>query len=218
MNPVSKGHPGGVRDIWLSVVIYFSVEVFCAFLLLPITIRMFPWLSSFLASLLLARLPLMILLIYFSSRHGKIGAADLVPQGKDFLVLSISVIVLFVAAAQMVFLGGARSEINQAISNLQGLQHFLAVCIVVFVSPFLEETVFRKYILEILLRKYTSVVAIMIVVCLETLIHLGLKVSGLILIFVYSVFFTLVYLKSRLGVSILIHCLTNVFVLLVAWH
>ena len=222
MNHVLNGREIRVLDAWLGflgcLVIYVT-----SFIVAPFIFRLLPWFQEdFIYLMMMVIPPLLIPIIYFTFRYERIRFADLVPQRKDFLVLFIALIFLFLWFSFTMFQGTRSDELAKQIYNLPGYQGVLAISLVVLIGPFLEEILFRKYILGILLHKYHLFTAVLVTVSLETLMHIGVLVEGfgikaLVKIFIILLLYTIVYLNSRLGVSVIVHCLYNFIITWLTW-
>jgi len=100
-----------------------------------------------------------------------------------------------------------------AIRDLPGYQYWLSVVYLVCIGPLFEETIFRRYFLELWRLHYPTTIAVLLTAGATILFHLGLPLRSLVFIFFAQVLFSVVYVKSRLGVSVLIHAFMNSMVL-----
>ena len=208
-----------IRDeLWISTPIYFFSHIVCTYTLLPITLQLFPLFPLELINLFVSMLPLFVLLFFLSYRYGSIKKSDWLMKGKDFLVLFIAFILLFVFVATILLMGGGRSDLVQKINKLYGGYYLGAIIIVVVIGPLLEEIIYRKYIFEILNSRYNIFLSVVITVILNTLIHAPLDFASLIIYITYALFFTLVYINSKLAVSFIVHCILNAFSLHIAFR
>lgn len=89
-------------------------------------------------------------IVYFGFRYGPANLSDLIPSITDVPVLFVAVVLVFLAASLGTLKGGWRTEISDEIRALGTLERFSGYFVVIFLGPFLEETFFRKYVLEIL--------------------------------------------------------------------
>jgi membrane protease YdiL (CAAX protease family) len=151
-------------------------------------------------------------IIYLSLRYGVIKITDFRLRGPDLVVLLISFVILVIVVSIISLEGPYKpySLYGQKISELQRSERFIALLSIFFALPFLEETLFRRYIFEIFRGGYNFPLALLITALLDTGVHASEEsLTGLVSIFFWEVFFTMIYFKSRLGVSIIMHCLTN---------
>jgi membrane protease YdiL (CAAX protease family) len=198
-------------DTWISLGACFSIQLFGARLLVPPVKRLAPSLSWVTISYGLTIIAFVIPLTYLMRRYGRIRHSDLILRAQDLVVLLLASLVLFLFASLYVLKYGIRVSpaLAQVILNLPRSEYFLVVVIILIVVPILEETFFRRYILEIFRNKYRLPIAIILTVGSETFLHLGYDVRQLVIIFIYGLGLTAVYLKSRLSTAIIMHCFIN---------
>ena len=202
------------RDAWLSILALLLLNILTALVFLDVLVRIFPSLSSitltYCALILVHLLPI----IYLSRRYGTISVSDFHLRGLDFVVLFVSFILLTIVTSIISLKGPYKPYTfsGQEIFKLHGIDYFIALLSIFFIFPSLEETLFRRYVFEIFRNKYKILLAILLTALTDTGLHITVgSVTGLVLIFFWQLFFTFIYFKSRLGVSIVIHCLTDIF-------
>jgi membrane protease YdiL (CAAX protease family) len=204
-----------VGDVWLCTLISLLIYISAPFVLSSFLKALSKPLSPTLIGLIGVMLSNIVPILYFAFRYGPVTLSDLFPKITEVPVLFGALVVVFVSASLGLLGGGWRTGISDELRVLEGPERFSGYFLVIILGPLLEETFFRKYVLEILRYRYPVIPAVFITVALETVFHLGYLKHGimsLIRIFCYLLFFTLVYLKSRLGVSILAHCLLNGYI------
>jgi membrane protease YdiL (CAAX protease family) len=198
-------------DIWISIGVCLSIQLFRVHLLVPPIKRLVPSLSWVTISYVLATLAFMIPLTYLMSRYGRIRRSDFILRAQDLIVLFLASIVLFSYASLYVLKYGVRVSpaFAQLVSHLPRSQYFVVILIILILFPILEETFFRRYVLEVFRNKYRLPTAILLTVGSETLMHLGSGIVQLVIILIYALGLTAVYLKSRLSTTIILHFLIN---------
>jgi len=220
MLQIHQNRPIYQQDAWFSVIACFLLQILSGFVQ-PAVHNALPTLSKLTLYLSFSILILLVPIIYLSFRYGRVKFSDILLRRSDFMVLFMSLIVLFVIISFISIRGPYQSYTfgGLRISQLPLLEYYIVLFAIFLIGPFLEELLFRKYIFEIFRRKYHIVIAIVLISFSETFLHLGYgELDGLIFIFLLSTFFTLVYIKSNLGGSFIIHCLTNFFIYFVSWR
>lgn len=152
-------------------------------------------------------------LSYCGWRFGRITSRDLYPRRKDFIVLGLSVIPIFFYFGLTVGREGVVSEMHEAIRGLPKYQYWLSVLNVLVITPFLEESIYRRYLLEIFRLHYPTSTSVVLVAGIATGFHWGLPFWSLVFTFFAQLLFGLVYANSRLVASTLVHSFMNMFVL-----
>ena len=201
-------------DAWLSIVTLFFLLSLSGFILCPAFQSAFPTVSistiEYISIIPISLIPI----IYLSFRYGWIGIADFFLRGSDIAVLAISLIIVVITFSIIsLAVPYASLALYGEISLLPRFEYLITIVYIFLIGPFLEETLFRKYIYEIYRSKYGILSAILTTAFFETLQHIGYwDIKTLIMIFLFTVFLTLIYAKSRLGVSVIMHCLINFFI------
>ena len=202
------------RGAWLSLVSVLLLEILFGLALWDTLNSILPSVSRVMLGFGVGIVSYLLPIIYLSFRYGAIKASDFRLRGFDFVVLFIAFIVLVIVISLISFHGPYKpyAYLGQDIFKLPGSEHLAALLCIFLIYPFLEETFFRRYIFEIFRNKYKIPTAILLTVLTDTLLHItgGRGIEGLVFIFFWQIFFTLIYLKSRLGASVIIHCLTNI--------
>ncbi len=200
-------------DAWLSILGSFLLYVLMSYFLFPVLQTAFPEISNSSIWYLLA-IPIDLLpIVYLYFRCGPIGISDFALEGMDFVVVFISLIVLVIGFSTISLTVGFESLVTyREISRLHGFEYLITIFILFLIGPFLEETLFRRYIYEIFRDKFGSLTAILMVTLIETLMHISYwNIGALILLFFSTIFLTVIYIKTRLGASIIVHCVINIF-------
>jgi membrane protease YdiL (CAAX protease family) len=164
------------------------------------------------------------ILVYIStltfciSRFGKINLLELVPDRKGLVILIVALVAEFWVFGLFVGPEGIHNDRYEAIKNLSTFQYYGAILTIVVFVPFLEESLFRRYFLEIQCQHYSTGVAVLITALAGTVFHLNLEFSWAPMVwhFCQELFFCVVYLNSRLGVAGMVHVFVNMLVLLLA--
>jgi membrane protease YdiL (CAAX protease family) len=210
------------RDVWLSILVCYSIQILVGFLLIPALLKILPALSELTLFLCLPVLSAMIPIIYLGYRYGWLHLSDFLLRGSDYLVVLAAIFILFIRFAWVTFRSpfGISTVHSGAISQLPPFEYYLVLFAMFFYGPFLEELLLRKYVFEIFRNKLNIFSAIMLTALCGTILHIDFDQSmvALLKIFIYSAFYTLVYWKSRLGASIFIHGLTNFFIYSIWWR
>lgn len=211
MSEIPKISSAHQRDAWLSIIASLFLEILIGLVLWDALTSLLSSVSgitlAFGASILAWLLPV----IYLSLRYGAINISDFRLRGLDFAVLFIGCIILVIVISVISLQGPYKPHTfsGQEISKLPRFEYFIALLCILFIFPFLEEVLFRRYVFEIFRNKYKIPLALLLTALTDTVLHITGGTSGLVSIFLWQIFFTLVYFKSRLGASIIIHCLTN---------
>lgn len=196
----------------LSLIIYILSPALIAVAFKPYLPHL-PFMFFGLAGVVLSML---VSIFHFSLRYGFISFSELIPRYKDLPVLLIALIVIFVFLALAKIGGGWKNNSMAQLRNAGEYQAIIGFISIIVIAPILEEILWRKYVFEILRQSYSVVIAVLVTVCVETAFHFGtLKqgISPVIIIFLSLLLYTVVYLKSRLGVSIIVHSLMNGYIL-----
>jgi len=199
-------------DVWISLGVCLLIHLVVVQQFIPIYYALkpsFPWITI---SFILSTFAYIIPLSYLSIRYGCLTRSDFTLRGQDLIILFAASLIVFLAAAVFVLKYGIRvsPDITQMASRLSAFEYVVVYFIILLLGPFLEETFFRRYIFELLKSKYRLPLSTLLTVGFETILHIGYSFEQLIIIFIYSLLFTIVYLKSRLVASIIIHCLINI--------
>lgn len=158
----------------------------------------------------------LIVLAYCIRRFGRIELVELFPRRGDWVVLGLAVLTVFWYFALTVGRAGMTTDTYDSIRDLPRYQYWLSIVHIAAIGPLLEEALFRRYLLEIFRRHYPAAIAVLIIAGVSILFHLGLPVRSLIFIFFAELLYGFVYVKSRLGVSVLVHAFLNGLVLLLS--
>lgn len=204
------------RDVWLWLLI--SLLIYIVFSsVIPVFLKsFFPELSFVFFGYIGVILSLLFPIIHFSYSYDPISFSEFIPRTSDIPALLIAVIIVFISMSLAVISGGWKNERIVELRNAGALYVYLGLFISILLGPILEEILWRKYIFEILRHTFPTFVAVTITVTIETAFHFGyfkLGIKPFIFIFFNLLFFTIVYLKSNLRVSIAAHCLVNFFIL-----
>lgn len=175
--------------------------------------KIFPALSVDLLARIVQVLVYLIILACCVVRFGGIDLVELAPDRRDSLVLLLALLVEFWVFGLLVGSEGLRNDYHKSIQGFSPLHYWVAVFIFVLGSPFVEEAIFRRYFLEIQRQHYSVGVAILITAGASTLFHFDSSLLRLSWVFFQQGFLSVVYVKSRLGVSVLVHAFINALVL-----
>lgn len=211
ISPISSTHQ---LDAWLSIIALLLLNILIALVFLDAFISIFPSVSRITLAYCTFIFALLLPVIYLNLRYGAITISDLRLRRLDFGVLFVAFIILVIVTSIISLKGPYKPYTfsGQEISKLPRFEYFISLLSIFFIFPFLEETLFRRYIFEIFRNKYKVPIAILLTALTDTLLHITVgSVTGLVSIFFWQIFFTLIYFKSRLGASIIVHCLTNFF-------
>ncbi len=202
----------GARHAWLGIFVSFLLQALHSYVFYPILQIAFPQVSAY-ALWYISIIPIdLIPIIYLSVKIGPMGISDLLLKRSDFIVMFIAIMILVIFFSIISLTFRIESEIYREIGRLSGFEYLITLFIIFLIGPFLEETFFRKYIYEIFRSNYGTLRAISITAFIETLVHIGYwDIKFLVMIFMFMVFLTVVYSKSRLGTSILVHSVISIF-------
>jgi len=213
MRPVLRSEHIRQSDAWFSVALLLAVPVFYALVLFSAVEKIFPSLSSHFLDYFIIVFTEILVLGYCMARFGRIEFSELLPRRGDYLVLILAVVIVFWIFGLRFGREGLSSGTYDSIRDLPVVQYWGVVFIIVLCGPFLEEAFFRRYFFEILRHHYPISVAGLITIGVATLFHTGISISGFLWAFFYQLVFTIVYVKSRLGVSIIVHAFVNGLIL-----
>lgn len=200
-------------DAWGVVLFLFLLEFF-SYVLVALSLE-----SRYPSSLiglftLLAKVSVHVFMLVFCIiRFGRINLLELVPNRRDALILLIALVIEFWVFGVLVGSEGIQNDRHLTIRDLPAVEYWLAVSVVVGWGPLLEEALFRRYFLEIQRQHYSTITAILITASVATLFHFTGSFFRLLWHFPQQLFLSFVYVKSRLGVSVLVHAFVNALVL-----
>jgi membrane protease YdiL (CAAX protease family) len=221
MSEAAIAYPYTQRDAWLSILVCYLFQIAVGFFLIPSLHTFSPFPSQLTLSYCLPVLSALVPIFYLSHRYGWIHLSDLLPRGRDYLVILVAIFILFIRFA-LVALSlpyGVSTVHSGTISQLPPLEYYLVLFAMFLYGPFLEELLLRKYVFEIFRGKFNIFSAVLLTAFCASLLHIDFEnnIVVLIKVFIYQAFYTLVYLKSRLGGSVFIHGLTN-FLIHFTWY
>ena len=201
-----------VYYLWTSLAICFLIQLIGVQILLPYYQKLFPSLPWILISFILTTLAFVIPFIYLAIIHGWPARIDFILTGKDLIILFISILVLFLVASGYILKYGVRvsPDFSQMISILDTFEYVVVILIIIIIVPFFEEIFFRRYVLQLLKSRYRLPVALLLTIGFETLLHIGYSIEQLFIICIFSFGLSIAYLKSRLVVTVILHCLINI--------
>lgn len=213
MRPVLKSEGVPQLEGW-GILIFLAILEFSSFFLVFATEgKIFPSLSVDLLARIVQILAYFIILAFCIIRFGRVNLIELAPERRDVLVLLLALFAEFWVFGLLVGSEGVRNDYHESIQEFSPSHYWLAVSIFVLGSPFLEEAIFRRYFLEIQRQHYSVGVAILITAGASTLFHFDASLLRLSWVFFQQVFLSFVYVKSRLGVSVLVHAFVNGLIL-----
>ena len=215
MQPILKDENVLQREAWILLGLLVAFEVFMTFVLAGGE-RVFPGFLSRFSVLYSTTITDLLVLGYCVRRFGTIQLDELFPRRGDWVVLGIAGLLIFFYFGVTVGREGMSSEMYDAIRILPKWSYWLSIVSVIGIGPFLEETIFRRYFLEILRRHYPQTIAILITAAASIFFHFELPIPGLVFVFSVQCLLSVVYVSSRLGVSTMVHALLNCFVLLLS--
>jgi len=208
-------------DAWFTLFICVIIQITCGTFLVPIIYNFFKFLSMLTLYFTSAVFIFLIPIVYLSIRYKPITLSDYIIRKQDLKFLILGVFFIFIILSFIVFSGTYLpfNLYNQTISELPSTQKAIVLVHIFILLPALEEIFFRKYIYEIFRSKYKILVAIFLTVASETTLHIAFgSYRGLILIFLISTFFTVLYIKSKLVISTIVHFLASFSIYFVAWR
>ncbi|MGD9852473.1 MAG: lysostaphin resistance A-like protein [Nitrospirales bacterium] len=158
----------------------------------------------------------LLIVIVLSKQYGALSFSEFLPRGKDYVVLSIGLILKFWAFGLIVGTEGLKAD--PALMALTEFQYGLKLAALIFTGPLLEEIILRRYFYEMLDTLYSRETAVIITVSVSALLHWHPDLSWLQFFWHLSsaLVFTIAYLMSRLGVSVLLHGFNNFLAVLLS--
>jgi len=213
MTPVLRREKISQWEGWSIVLFLYLIEFFSYLLLSLSEEKISPSLSIELLDLIAQILAYSIILGFCLNRFGGIDLFELVPNRRDAIVLIVALLIEFWVLGLLVGPEGLRTNLYESIRELPTSQYWLGVFIIVGLVPLVEETVFRRYFLAIQQQHYSTGIAVLITAGVATLFHFTGSIFPLLWHFSQQVFLSIVYVKSRLGVSVLVHAFVNALVL-----
>ena len=198
------------RDVWLGVLLFLNLNYFCA----PFIFNIFPATDSLFLAYYISIVNLTIVLGYFLFRYGGLKFEEYFLGKRRCLLLGVSCLILSLGIYLLILnREGVNSELAVLFQSLSKYQYILVLIATIIIGPFLEETLYRRFILEILRNKYHLFFAILITSGIETSFHHTYSWGDLIIIFFLSIFNSIVYLLGGLGVSVLFHSMHNALII-----
>jgi len=162
--------------------------------------------------------------VYLTYRYGRISLSDFKLKGSDVIVLFVTLLFVFVYIGLITLRGSYKPYTfgGEKLSQLSVIGSYIFIFNFIILGPLLEEIFFRRYILEIFNFRIDIVWAILLTSFLETILHIGYvettkDIPRLIPLFLIFVVLSVIYLKSRLGVTFIAHSLLNGLLLNIAW-
>jgi len=199
-------------DGWGIVIFLLLLEFLSVFLLIFIEKNLFPSLSSALLSLVVQIFDYVLILVFCLTRFGSIDLVELVPDRRDALILIVALLIEFWVFGLLVGSEGIRNDSHKSLQELATSQYWVALFCLIGLVPLVEEGVFRRYFFEIQCQHYSTTMAILITAGVASLFHFPGSLFNFLWHFLQQVFLSLVYVKSRLGVSVLVHVFINAMV------
>jgi membrane protease YdiL (CAAX protease family) len=197
-----------VRQVWFGVISYFFLA-WLAYLSYPFLRQIFPSTPDTFISLQLIVLIFAIISCYFIYCQGGLTLSDVLIPRSDFWILGIGLFILFLNIELIWGTPSTQPGPYEVVRSLPNPQFLIYILEFVFVGTFLEELLYRKYFLEILRKRFSIVTAVFLTMVIETSFHFDHSKIGLIYIFFWSMIHSIIYLKSRLGVSFCLHAANN---------
>jgi membrane protease YdiL (CAAX protease family) len=199
----------------LSVV---GLQFFALFVLMPLMYTYLPGFRNEHYVVMLSSVPLLVPVAVFYSRVGSFkarfkGLGTSLTWGLLFGCATVAISFAIYTAGE--YLLGVWPGFNPfSLSKLSVFWIFVSV----LYFPFVEEVLFRGYILHLLLENSSAVTAIVVAASLNTFVHIITYsiTFNLALIFVFSVINGISYIKGGLGASLIAHMMNNMVVALVA--
>ena len=213
MRPILKREEIPRWEAWGFLIFLFIFQVFLYRLVSLSQANLFPSLSFNLLALIAKILAYTIILVFCMVRFGRINLVELIPNRKDIVVLVLALLIEFWAFGIFVGPGGLNSTLHDSIRDFSVFHYWFAVFIIVGLVPLTEEAVFRRYFLEIQRQHYSTGIAVFLTALIATLFHFEGAILPLLGHFLQQGILSVVYVKSRLGVSVLVHAFINGLVL-----
>jgi len=204
-----------VKYVWFGVISYFFLA-WLAYLIFPFFRQLFPSIPDIFISLQLIIIIIVFAIInsFFLFCYGGFKFSDIWIQRRDIFFLGIGLFLLFLNIEIIWGTPSTQPGPYEVVRSLPNSQFLFFLLEFILVGPFLEELLYRKYFLEILRNKFSIVTAVFLTMVIETSFHFEHSKIGLIYIFFWSMIQSIIYLKSRLGVSLCIHSANNGLLLL----
>jgi membrane protease YdiL (CAAX protease family) len=158
----------------------------------------------------------LLLVLYCFKQYGPINWPEFIPRGRDYAVLAIGLLIIFWAFGLIVGREGIKTDPNWQV--LTGYQYGIEVLALTLIGPLLEEIFLRRYFYEMLATLYSPAAALAVTICIGALLHWHTDITWFV-IFWHSFLagvFTLAYMNSRLGVTILLHSFNNTMAVLLS--
>ena len=199
---------------WSLILILFLLGFFSYLFLFLIGERFFPSLSrEFL--FLVGKVPIHLAILAFCViRFGGLTLEDFAPNQRDAFILVGAFLIEFWVFGMLIGSEGIQNDRHDTIREFPAFKYWVSIFIIVAWTPLLEETFFRRYFLEIQRQHHSTTTAVLITAGVSTLFHLNLEISFLRFLwhFTQGAFFSVVYVNSRLVVSVLVHAFVNALV------
>jgi membrane protease YdiL (CAAX protease family) len=153
---------------------------------------------------------LLLIILMLINQYGMFSFSEFLPRGKDYAILAIGLIIKFWTFGLLVGKEGMKADSD--IMALAGFQYGFAIANLIFIGPLLEEIFLRRYFYEMLATLYSREMAVGLTVCISALLHWHPDFTGFEFLWhsFSALLFTMAYVMSRLGVSVLLHSFHNV--------
>lgn len=198
---------------WGILIFYFLLE-FLFYFFLPNNSKDGPFSLSLELLNLLVKTPVDVIIIAFCIfRYGGINLNELILNRRDALLLLVALLIEFWVFGLLVGPDRLKTHLHESIKDLSIGQYYVAVLTIVGLVPFGEEVVFRRYFLEIQRQHYSTEISVLLTATAATLFHFEFSWPPLLWHFFQQALFSVVYVKSRLGVAVLVHAFVNAMVL-----
>jgi len=213
MRPVFKSDEIPQSEGW-GILCFLALIEFISYLILFANEGdIFPSLSIELLALLVKIPVYSTILVFCAIRFGRIDRLELVPNRRDALILLAALMIEFWVFGLLVGPERFKTPLHESIKDLSTGQYYIAILAIVVFIPLGEEIVFRRYFLEIQRQHYSTGISILLTATAGTLFHFEWSWPPLLWHFYQEAFLSSVYVKSRLGASVLVHAFINALVL-----
>lgn len=213
MRPAVKNETIPLLEGW-SIVFFLYLFEFFAYLFLTLSEGVIsPTLSIEFLDLFVQVLVYLFVLLWCMVRFGSIDILELLPDRRDAALLLLAILIEFWVFGLFVGIEGLKSDFHKSSQELLPSLYWADVFIIILWVPLVEEMVFRRYFLEIQRQHYSTGIAILITACVATFFHFQGSFLPLLWTFPQQMFLSLLYVRSRLGVAVLVHAFVNALVL-----
>jgi membrane protease YdiL (CAAX protease family) len=204
----SKGKCVGVVSEGFIIVI--TAQVLSPFFVDPLLIRIIPELPQVTLTLMASPTGSVLGIVYLAIRTRIVPRLSLNKEMYVYFFLGIAM--AWITTLLYTLVAGKDAGLVKASLDTSRPFRYLNACLLTIWGPVAEETLFRGFFFHILRSRWSIAMAGLFSSLLFVLLHTFSGIdTGLLFIFLYSVVFTITYIRGGLIASILVHGFVNAY-------